>query len=148
MVKKIFVMFGLCGGIYVLLELLFRGRSHISMFFAGGLSATCIFFCCQLGRLKKACAFTKCLFGSAVITLVEFVTGVIVNLWLRLSVWDYSDVPFNLLGQICLPFSLVWFVITLPILKLGTWICGKEFQFPSTAARKRATPDMPASSGE
>ncbi|MBQ3003172.1 MAG: hypothetical protein IJD82_05525, partial [Clostridia bacterium] len=79
---------------------------------------------------------------------VEFVTGLIVNHWLHLSVWDYSDVPLNLLGQICLPFSLVWFVITLPILKLGTWVCGKEFQFSSTAARKRATPDMPASSGE
>lgn len=148
MVKKILCLFGLCGGIYVLLELIFRGRSHISMFFAGGLSATCIFVCCQCGRLKKACMFTKCLFGSAVITAVEFVTGVIVNLWLRLSVWDYSDVPWNLLGQICLPFSLVWFVLTLPILKFGTLVCGKDVQFFSTAARKRATPDMPVSSGE
>lgn len=148
MVKKMLCMFGLCGGIYVLLELIFRGRSHISMFFAGGLSATCIFFCCQFGRLKKACTFTKCLFGSAVITAVEFVTGAIVNLWLRLSVWDYSDVPFNLFGQICLPFSLIWFVMTLPILGFGRLLCGKDLQPSSTAARKRETPDAPASSGE
>lgn len=148
MVKKICLMFALCGGIYVLLELLFRGRSHISMFFAGGLSAVCIFFGCQLGRLRTAHTVAKCLFGSAVITVVEFVTGAIVNLWLELEVWDYSDVPFNLLGQICLPFSLIWFAITLPILKLGTLLCGKEVQFSSTAARKRSTPDMPASSGE
>lgn len=148
MVKKILCMFGLCGGLYVLLELLFRGRSHVSMFFAGGLSAACIFVCCQYSRLHHACTFVKCLFGSAVITAVEFVTGAVVNLWLRLSVWDYSDLPMNVLGQICLPFSLIWFVLTLPILKLGSLLCGNGAQSKDSASTKRATPDMPVSSGE
>ena len=148
MVKKILCMFGLCGGLYVLLELLFRGRSHVSMFFAGGLSATCIFVCCQYGRLQRACTLVKCIFGSAVITAVEFVTGAVVNLWLKLSVWDYSDLPFNVLGQICLPFSLIWCVLTLPILWFGTLLCKNRDQPSDTASKNLATPDIPASSGE
>lgn len=28
---------------------------------------------------------------------------------MHLGVWDYSAAPFNLLGQICLPFTLLWF---------------------------------------
>lgn len=147
MLKKLLCMFGICGSLYVLLELLFRGRSHISMFFAGGFSAACIFFCCQFGKLKKACLFVKCLFGSAVITAVEFITGVIVNLWLRLRVWDYSDLPFNLLGQICLPFSFIWFLLTMPILSFGKLLC-RSTQRASTASKKREMPASPSASGE
>ena len=39
----------------------------------------------------------------------EFWTGVLVNRVMHLGVWDYSAAPFNLLGQICLPFTLLWF---------------------------------------
>lgn len=142
MLKKACIMFGLCGSLYVLLEFLFRGRSHISMFFAGGLSATCIFCCCGYGKLKKMCLPVKCIFGSIVITLVELVTGAVVNLWLRLQIWDYSELPFNLWGQICLPFSAAWFFLTLPILGFG-----KLLQ-PSKAETKREMPASPSSSGE
>lgn len=142
MLKKALVMFGVCGSLYVLLELWFRGRSHISMFFAGGLSATCIFCCCGYGKLKNMWLPLKCIFGSMVITLVELATGAVVNLWLRLQVWDYSEMPFNLWGQICLPFSAAWFFLTLPILGFG------KLLHPSKAAIKREIPASPSSSGK
>ena len=50
--------------------------------------------------------------GSTIITVLEFITGCIVNLWLGWNVWDYSNLPLNLLGQICLPFSTLWYFIS------------------------------------
>ncbi len=45
--------------------------------------------------------------------------GCVVNLWLRLEVWHYGDMPFNLWGQICPTFSALWFLLSLPAL----WLC-------------------------
>lgn len=145
MLKRLLLLFGVCGTVYVLLELLYRGRSHISMFFAGGISAVGIWLCCNCRRMKNKCLLVKCALGSAFITAVEFVTGAVVNLWLHLKVWDYSSMPWNLLGQICLPFSLLWFVLTLPILGLGRLLCGSYF---SKAETKREIPASPTLSGE
>ena len=64
----------------------------------------------------------KMLIGTAVITAFELVTGVIVNLWLKLNVWDYSDAPINFLGQICLKYSIFWFFLTIPCIKLYDWM--------------------------
>lgn len=145
MLKRLCLLFGICGAVYVLLELIYRGRSHISMFFAAGLSAVGIWLCCNCRRVKQRCLALKCLVGSTLITTVEFCTGVVVNLWMRLAVWDYSAMPMNLLGQVCLPFSLVWFLLTLPILGLGKLIWSPYF---SREATKREIPASPPSSGE
>lgn len=145
MLKRLLWLFGICGAVYVLLELIYRGRSHISMFFAAGLSAVGIWVCCNCRRVKNRCLLLKCALGSAVITAVEFCTGVVVNLWMRLAVWDYSAMPFNLLGQVCLPFSLVWFVLTLPILGIGKLLSRPYF---SKEATKREMPASPSLSGE
>lgn len=50
----------------------------------------------------------QALIGSAIITSLEFITGCIVNLALGWNVWDYSGIPFNIMGQICLPYSVLW----------------------------------------
>ena len=84
------------------LELLWRGRSHGSMFLAGGL---CFLL---LGQLTK-CQIplpVKALAGTGVITAVELVTGLLFNR--NYQVWDYRQLPFSFCGQICLPFSLLW----------------------------------------
>ena len=47
-----------------------------------------------------------------IITGVEFVTGLIVNVWLGLKVWDYSNLPYNVLGQICLLYVFIWFFLS------------------------------------
>ena len=54
------------------------------------------------------------------ITTVEFVAGCIVNLRLHWQVWDYSSLPFNLLGQICPRFILMWFALSIPGVALCT----------------------------
>ena len=53
------------------------------------------------------------------ITAVEFETGLLVNLTLGWGVWDYSDMPLNLMGQICPAFTLAWLALSVP----GTELC-------------------------
>lgn len=47
---------------------------------------------------------------------MEFVVGLIVNVAWKQNVWDYSNLPLNIMGQVCLPFSILWFLITIPAL--------------------------------
>ena len=111
--------FFLGGTLYVLLELLWRGRSHVSMFCAGGLALLLLHGLFLRFALPL---FAQCLVGGLVITAIEFVAGAIVNVHLKLNVWDYSKMPLNLYGQVCLPFSLLWCLLTLPISFLSGYL--------------------------
>ncbi|NCU26811.1 hypothetical protein EOM86_08850 [Candidatus Nomurabacteria bacterium] len=115
---KRFVMLFLSGGIsYVILELLYRRRSHVSMFIDGGICLFMIdFLCNRIKMAKKISVFIRGLFASGIITCIEFVTGLIVNKRLKLKVWDYSHIPLNLNGQICLRYSLLWYMLSLPVI--------------------------------
>ena len=93
------------GGLYILIELLWRGRSHISMFLLGGL---CFWLIGRLDRNHPAPVPVQAFLGAAMVTALELVTGLVVNRWLGLNVWDYSNLPMNFLGQICLPYFLLW----------------------------------------
>lgn len=59
---------------------------------------------------------------TLVITATEFVAGLILNVWLGLGVWDYSDLPFNLMGQICLEFSAIWLVLSVFGIIIFDWM--------------------------
>ena len=90
------------GGTYVGLELLYRRRSHSSMFLAGGI---CFLGLGKLGKTKLP-PWSKPLFGAAIITTVELLTGLLFNR--KFTVWDYRDQPGNYRGQICPLFCLLW----------------------------------------
>lgn len=59
---------------------------------------------------------------AVLVTLVEFCAGCVLNLWFGLDIWDYSDIPFNLIGQICFPFSVVWWVLCLLFIVVFDWM--------------------------
>ena len=111
------VCFILGGGAYVGLEYLWRGRSHVSMFVTGGLA-----FALLDGIFARYSLplIYKCIIGALLITALEFAAGYIVNLRLKLSVWDYSKMPLNLYGQICPRYTLLWAMLSLPI----SWLSG------------------------
>ena len=94
---------------YSLLEILWRGYTHWTMTVTGGICFTVLYILHVYARTLSF--LTRCVIGTAVITLVEFAVGCTVNLWLGWHVWDYADVPGNVLGQICLPFSLMWLLL-------------------------------------
>ncbi len=102
----------LIGGVgYNLIEILWRGYTHISMFFAGGICFNA--FAAISKKSTKHKLFSLAAIGALTVTAVEFITGCIVNLWLKKKVWDYSSMPFNLLGQICPLFTLLWGILSL-----------------------------------
>lgn len=46
-----------------------------------------------------------------ILTLIEYITGIILEKTFKLKLWDYSDNKFNFQGRICLLFSLLWTAI-------------------------------------
>ena len=59
---------------------------------------------------------------------IEFSTGCLVNLRLGWNVWDYSNLPFNLFGQVCLPFALMFLPLCAAAIILDNYICYWLFQ--------------------
>lgn len=100
------VLFYLGGAAYMTLELLWRGRSHPSMFLLGGVCFLLIGRIRGL-RLPLPAALILC---AGCITALELATGLLVNR--SYEVWDYRAVPLNYLGQICLPFTLLWIPVS------------------------------------
>lgn len=111
----------LTGGIlYMLLEIAFRGNTHWTMGILGGICFICI------GIVNNSFGFSlpiQMVLDALIITLLELISGIILNMGLHWNIWDYSQLPFNILGQVCLPFSLLWFCLSLPAIYLNKWIC-------------------------
>lgn len=122
------------GGLgYYCLELAWRGRSHPSMILVGGV---CFL---GLGRIRPQLPLLRrMLEGMSLITGVEFLSGCVLNLWLGLNVWDYSDRPGNVLGQICLLYAFFWSLLTCPAMWLAS-SCRSHLEEPCCLARKRKT---------
>lgn len=118
---KISILALLGGALYMGAELLWRGRTHWTMGLVGGLCFVLIgglnnYLPWEIPVWKQA----GC--GALMVTAVELVTGVILNLYLGLGVWDYSNMPCNLLGQICLPYSLLWVGLSLVCIFVDDWL--------------------------
>ena len=92
-----FPRIALGGALYCLLEMLWRGYSHVSMFLVGGF---CFWMLSRVGRLPRP-LWQRALLGAALVTAVEFFSGLLLNRVLHLNTWDYSGFRFHLLGQVC-----------------------------------------------
>ena len=96
---------------YGLIELIWRGYTHWSMLTAGGLSFL------GLARIsnamKNASLFKKALAGCALITGIEYIYGIIFNVILKKKVWDYSNLPLNVGGQVCALYSFFWIFLSM-----------------------------------
>ena len=65
--------------------------------------------------LENDSIIAKCVISTLIITTLEFMVGYIVNIVLKCSVWDYSHMPYNVKGQICLAFFGIWLVLGTPM---------------------------------
>lgn len=122
-------MWTLGGTLYYTFELIFRGFSHWTMFVLGGI---CLVFFWWQGILTKweDPLWIQVLRCSVFVTACEFSTGIVVNRYLGWGVWDYSDQPLQLWGQICIPFAVIFSgLCALGILLsgyLGYWLYQEE----------------------
>lgn len=105
--SKYLFLWGLGGSLYYSFELIFRGFSHFSMFVLGGL---CLLFIYIQGKMVEweDPLWRQILRCTIFVVAMEFITGMIVNKWLHLGVWDYSRLKFQLFGQICLQFAVLF----------------------------------------
>ena len=117
-VGKAVFLFLLGGFSYGLCELMWRGYTHYSMVILGGVCFSVIYMADK--KFFSLSFGLRCFFSGLFITSMELVCGCIVNMIFKMGVWDYSLMPFNLFGQICVNFSLLWIILSAPVLALCT----------------------------
>ena len=127
--KKAAALAAMGGVTYGLIELAWRGHTHWTMVVLGG----ALFL--LLGGINEVLRWDtplplQAVLCAAAVTVAEFVTGCVVNLWLGWEVWDYSHMPLNVLGQICLPYALIWVPLSALAIVLDDylrfWLFGEE----------------------
>lgn len=123
-VFEFLIVFYIGGLAYGAVELLWRGRTHWTMLLAGGVCFLFMYLTATATALAPLGQYTLC---AALISAVEFVTGAVVNLRLGWNVWDYSDQPANLYGQICLRYTAYWFMLSVPGCALARFLYGSVF---------------------
>ena len=112
LISKYLFLFWFGGSTYVTIEVLYRQRSHWSMFVLAGIVFISIGLLNEIWTWRHGLIW-QILTGTSIATVGEFITGCVVNLWLGWDVWDYSGMAFNLYGQVCLAFTLLWMPISL-----------------------------------
>lgn len=130
-IKNIMIMWLTGGCLYFYMEILCRGYSHISMFICAGICFNLVGARAQQwlrDSLSLQGIYKTFVFGAAIITAMELLTGMIVNVWLGLDVWDYSRLNYNLLGQICPTYTCLWGIVSIPAVYLYMLIKNKIFQ--------------------
>ncbi len=118
---KLLILFEVGGLIYYMIEIMWRGYSHWSMFLLGGM---CFLFA---GGLNECISWDvplwkQVLIVDAFVLISEFTTGCMVNLWFGWNVWDYSNLPFNILGQSCPQFALLFLPLCLLAIVLDDYL--------------------------
>lgn len=110
------------GMIYTGIEILWRGWTHWTMFLLGGGGFVVLGLLNEYKIPWHWCLLRQAIVGATIITILEFITGCIVNLWLGWGVWDYSALPLNILGQVCLYYFLLWIPLCIVGIVLDDWI--------------------------
>ena len=118
---KALILATIGGAVYASMELAFRGRTHWTMAVLGGVLFVVIGLFNEVLPWEMSLTLQAVL-GSLVVTGVELGAGIILNCWLGLDIWDYSNLPFNLWGQICLPFSALWVLLAGVAVVLDDWL--------------------------
>lgn len=109
------------GFMYSIIEILYRGYTHWTMFILGGVCFICLGLINELIPWRTP-LWKQMLIGMIIITCLEFITGCIVNLWLGWGTWDYSNMPGNIFGQICPEFTFLWFWVSAAGIVLDDWL--------------------------
>lgn len=120
---------------YAFFEIAVRGYTHWTMGILGGISF------CVIGSMEHsldAPAAVRALFAAVFVTASEFTVGVFDNLIMGWRVWDYSDRPFNLLGQICPQFSAVWYLLCFAAVLIAKRFC-RQYQIPAMRKTEAVT---------
>lgn len=123
---KYLILFLTGAAVYGIIEILWRGRTHWTMAVLGGI---CFLICGAVNEFLswETPLLLQCLICAVLITAVELVAGMILNVRMGLAIWDYSDLPFQYRGQICLSYSCLWYLLSLAAILLDDWVRWRFF---------------------
>lgn len=120
-------LFATGGLLHIAAESLWYGRTQWTVFFIGGISFALIgfineVFTWDMPLVRQMALSTVFISGS------KLLAGLLINP--THGIWDYSAMPLNFMGQICLPYTILWFLGSLPAIAaddyLRYWILGEE----------------------
>lgn len=120
--------------VYMGIEILWRGYTHWTMGVLGGIILILIGLIDEVADEDIPIVWQAPI-GSIIITVLEYYSGYILNIKLNLGIWDYSELPFNVDGQVCLLFSLMWMVLSVVAVWLDNFIRWKLFKEPRRKIR-------------
>lgn len=113
---KILILWFILGACYFVLEGIWHipsgGYANIIMLPIGGLCGVCIGAINQVPCFYNSKIFYQCVISTLIILLIEFFSGCVLNIILQLNLWDYSERPLNLLGQVCPLYGILWFILS------------------------------------
>lgn len=101
---------GFC--LYITIEVLFRGYSFPLMGVCAGLVIV------LLDKINDYISWdidilVQCTLGMLMVTIMELIIGTIfLDTNLLPVMWDYSNLPLNFRGIICIPFMALWMILS------------------------------------
>lgn len=113
------VLFVIGGLLYILIELLWRGRTHWTMFIVGGICFVLVGLVNEIFTWDMPLIRQQAI-STVMIAIVELLAGLIVNC--NYTIWDYRNMPLNVMGQVCLPYTILWFFLSCPAIILDDYL--------------------------
>lgn len=116
------VVLSVVGGLsYGIIELIYRQKTYYLMILCGAIAIILLdkindYISWDMDILLQGCI------GSLIITGMEFIIGNLYLMGIVPKMWDYSNVWFNYKGIICLPFSLIWILLSICAILLADTI--------------------------
>lgn len=111
----------------MLIEMLWRGRTHWTMFIVGGACFVLVGLINEIFTWDMPLIRQQAI-SAVVITIIELLAGLTVNC--NYVIWDYRDVHLNIMGQVCMPYTILWFLLSLPAIVLDDylrhWVFGED----------------------
>lgn len=112
---------------YTTLELLFRGVTYVQMLWIGGLVGVLVGLLNEHPAYYNRLMWQQCLLGTIITDVIEFISGYVLNIVLHRNIWDYSSMPYNFHGQICLFMTIAWFFLMPFAIYADDWLRYKLF---------------------
>lgn len=128
--KKQLTLWFLMGMVYFTMEGFWRGWTNISMLFVGGLCGLLIGKLNDYPKFYNRKMWIQCLFGTIIVLIIEFTSGLILNVWLNLNIWSYDGKFGNIYGQVCIPMAILWFFLIPFGIYIDDYLCYKFFNEP------------------
>jgi uncharacterized membrane protein len=114
--QKLLLLWAAIGAAYCFIEGLWRPSSNgawmnIFMLPVGALGGVAIGLLNQIPKFFKMRVIWQTITGALIFLVVEFAAGCAMNLWWGMNLWDYSNLPTNIMGQTCLLHMVFWFFL-------------------------------------